>query len=76
MNKQRRTALAEIHAKIAELYDILEEIKDEEECYMDNMPENLHQSERYEKAEEAVYNLEEALSSLEEAMDCIENAKE
>ena len=47
---------------------------DEEQEYMDNMPENFQCSERYEKAEEAVASLEEALDSLDSAMEAIDNA--
>ena len=76
MNKQRRNVLAEIRTKLEELYDILEEVKNEEECCKDNMPENLQNTERYERMEEAVDNLESALSSLEEVIEYIENAEE
>ncbi len=51
-------------------------IKDEEQECMDNMPENLWGSERYEKAEEAVSNLEDAINYLEEAVSSIEYATE
>lgn len=76
MNKQRRKTLNELYEKLAELRDILDEIKDEEEAYRDNIPENLQGSERYEKAEEACDNLDYALSSLEEVLEYIESAAE
>ena len=76
MNKQRRAALDIIYNKLADIRDELDEIRDEEECYWDNMPENLQNSVRYEKADEAVYNMEYAISSLEEAIDYIESTKE
>ena len=47
MNKQRRKALQNIYDKLVELRDELDNIKDEEECYRDNMPENLQNSEKY-----------------------------
>lgn len=72
MNKIRRKSLADIFEKITELKDILENIKDEEECYRDNIPENLQGSERYTKADNAVDKMEEAISSLEEAADSLE----
>ncbi len=74
MNKQRRKTINEIYEKIAELRDWLEEVKDEEECYRDNMPENLQNSERYEIANEACDNLDYAMSSLDDALDYIESA--
>lgn len=76
MNNQRRKTLEEIHNKIADLRDLLEEVKDEEECYRDNMPENLQSSARYEIAENACDNMDSAISSLEEALDYIESASE
>lgn len=74
MNKQRRKTLTDIYDQIAELRDLLEEVKEEEEEYCDNMPENLQNSERYEVAVEACDNLDSALSSIEEALDYIESA--
>lgn len=41
---------------------------------MDNCPENLQGSERYEKMEDAVDNLNDALEKLEEAKEYIEAA--
>ncbi len=72
MNKQRRKTLRELYDIIAEAKDNLEMVMEEEEEYRDNIPENLQGSERYEKAEEAVYNLEEAISNIEEALSLIE----
>lgn len=74
MNKPRRKTLNEIYGKIAELRDWLEEVKYDEEEYRDNMPENLHNSERYGIAEDACDNLDSALDSLDDALDCIESA--
>lgn len=76
MNKQRRKTINEIYEKIADLRNLLEEVKGEEEEYRDNMPENLQNSERYYVAEEACDNLDSAISSLEEALDYIESAAE
>ena len=72
MNKVRRKGLVDIFNKITELKDMLENIKDEEECNRDNIPENLQVSERYAKADNAVDKMEEAISYLEEATDSLE----
>ena len=61
MNKQRRKELQKIYELINEAKDRLEMVKDEEEEYKDNMPENLQGSERYERAEEIVNDLDEAI---------------
>ncbi len=76
MNNPRRKQLAEISEKLSELRSMLESVKDEEEEYMGNIPENLQSSERYEKAENAVDNLDAALDSLDEAISSIESASE
>lgn len=71
MNKARRKVLQEIYNIISDAKDDLEVVFDEEEEYKENIPENLQNSERYEKAEEATDNISLALSSLEEALDYI-----
>ena len=62
--------------QIEELKGTLEDLQQEEEEYRDNMPENLWNSERYERAEEAISNIEDAVSALEEATSSIESAIE
>ena len=66
---------------IFELLGDLEAIREEEEEYRDNMPENLQGSEKYEKADAAVdaitaaYDaLEAADSSMSEPIESIEEA--
>lgn len=76
MNNLRRKTLQNLYDIIANAKDNLDEVRDEEECYKDNMPENLQGSERYERAEETIDALESAISSLEDALDSIEEAKE
>ena len=76
MNKARRKTLQELYDIITEAKDKLDAVRDEEEEYKDNIPENLQCSERYERAEAAVDALESAVSSLEEALDYIEEAQE
>lgn len=76
MNKARRKTINEIYDRLAELRDLIEEVKYEEEEYRDNMPENLQCSERYEIADTACDNLDSAISSIEEALDYIESAAE
>lgn len=76
MNKIRRKTLEQVYEKLADIRDILDEVRDEEECAKDNLPESLEGSERYESMEEAVENLEDALSSIEDALDYIESAME
>lgn len=76
MNKIRRKTLEQVYEKLADIRDIIDEVKDEEACAKDNLPESLEGSERYESMAEAVENLEDALSSIEDALDYIESAME
>ena len=69
MNKARRKTLDDVWGKIMEAKDILEMVKDEEEDVMNNIPENLQGTERYETCETAVYEREEAISYLEDVCD-------
>lgn len=76
MNKIRRKNLQIIIDQLEELKGSLEGILAEEEEYRDNIPENMQESERYEKADEACDNLSDAVDNLEEAISSIEAAIE
>lgn len=54
--------------KAQELQSEIEDILSEEQDYLDNMPENLQYSERYENAETNCENLQAAINSIEEAV--------
>ena len=76
MNKQRRKAIENVTGKIRDLLSDLEMLRDEEEEYKDNIPENLQGTERYERAEECVDNLTEAIDSIESALEEIDECIE
>ena len=76
MNKIRRKSLQEIIDQIDHLRDDLDALKEEEEEYRDNMPENLQGGERYEAAENAISNMEDAVTSLEEVISSLDAAIE
>ena len=76
MNKKRRENIAKAVAILTTAFQIVESIRDEEQDCIDNMPENLEYSERYEKMENAVDKLDDAMSSIEEAKDALEEAAE
>ena len=68
MNKERRKKIDDVIQKInifqntlEELQEMIEEIRDEEQESLDNIPENLQGSERYEAVENSLYNLEDAI---------------
>jgi len=58
--RQRRNAMKALHA-------CLEQIRDSEESYRDNIPENLQGGSAYDIADECVSILSEAIELLESA---------
>lgn len=57
---------------VANVLADVEALRDEEQEYIDNMPESLQSSEKASMAEEAVSNLEEAIERLQEIVDGVE----
>lgn len=74
MNKARRKGLDTISEGIENLKGELDMLMEEEQEYLDNMPESLQSGERYEVAEEAISNMESAISGLDEVIDSIASA--
>lgn len=52
----------------------IEEVMDEEQYSLDNMPENLESSNRYADMENSIDNMEDAISGLDLVVDSIEEA--
>ena len=76
MNKARRKELERAIELMEEARDIIEDCKAEEEEYIENMPENLQYSEKYDIAEAAVEAMERAVESVEDAISNAEEASE
>ena len=76
MNKARRKELSRAVELLEEAQSIIESCRDEEQEYMDNMPENLQESEKYYAAEEAVNNMNEAYDKIDEVINSVESAME
>lgn len=74
MNNVRRKELHKIIESLEILKGELDTLYEDEETCRDNLPESLYGSEKYERADEACYNLESACDSLEEAIDYIDSA--
>lgn len=72
MNKIRRQQLRKWLEDMENIKSELEVIRDDEQDYFDNMPENLQGSQRGMDAEEAIEQMEEAVSSIEDAISIIE----
>lgn len=76
MNKQRRKDiakegedLAKVISMVEDLIPNLENLRDEEQEYLDAMPENMQDGDKGEVAREAVSKLEEAIEALQEMVD-------
>lgn len=73
MNNSRRKQIADALSKIETAYDLLCEVKDEEEMAYENLPESLRSSERGEVMQENIDNLDEAIQELDEAKSTLDN---
>ena len=76
MNNERRKAIAAVRGEIETLVDQfdsiktqLEDIRDEEQDYFDNMPESFQQGDKGQAAEEAISNLDNAIDALDVQLD-------
>lgn len=75
MNNKRRKELDELYEQVEDLKFKLDTIREDEETYKDNIPENLQGSERYETAEEAVEALDNAVDEFDEILQYIDTAR-
>ncbi len=75
MNKKKRIQLKEAEVLLARAMSIVEEVKDDEQMCIDNIPENLQESERYTMMENCIDNLDEALDCISQATDCLDSAQ-
>jgi hypothetical protein len=74
MNKERRQAIAEVKTKLGELRLRVEELREEQDAYVDNMPRGFLQSDRGMAAEVAAGCLWAAHDAIEEAIKELEEA--
>ena len=74
MNKRKRGSLKMAITYLNSAIDIVSSVKNDEQYSLDNMPENLETSERYESMENAIDSLEDALDSIESAKSSIDEA--
>jgi len=67
MNNERRKQIDAVLALVTEARAKLEEIRDDEQQYLDNLPDNMPSRRRSSRLEDAVSNLETVESDLEDA---------
>ena len=73
MNKYRKEKIKKLYGELCRCFSDLNEIRENEEEYHDNIPENLQGSVRAEESEEAIESLNNAADSVSEACDYLEN---
>jgi NADPH-dependent glutamate synthase beta subunit-like oxidoreductase len=76
MNDQRRKGLSMLAAKIQDVYDAVETLRDDEQEYLDNMPEGIREGDKGDKSQEAIDYLDSAVDALSAAIADIESAIE
>lgn len=76
MNNQKREKLKLARGFLNKASDIVSSVLDDEQDCLDNMPDNLQYSDRYERMEAAISKLEDGLNNIEAAEECLEEAAE
>lgn len=76
MNNQKREKLKLARGFLSKASDIVSNVLDDEQDCLDNMPENLQYSDKYERMEAAISKLEDSLNNIEAAEECLEEAAE
>lgn len=74
MNDNRRKNLKRALSMLESANQIISQAADQEQDSLDNLPESLQSSERYEKMEDAVLLLESAIEDIDSASDKLRDA--
>lgn len=74
MDNKRRSSLKEAIQLLTRVSTMVDTVCDKEQDCVDNYPENLQSTERFERMEDAVENLNEALEKIDDAKSCIQAA--
>lgn len=76
MNDNRRNNIRDAISLLERANDILTNAQEEEQDCIENMPESLQNTLRFEKMEEADGYLGDAISSIDDAIESANNAME
>lgn len=76
MNAERRSRIDKLIADLIALQSEAEAIRDDEQDAYDAMPEGIQDSERGQKALEAIYNLDESCDAFDTMIDALKASKE
>ena len=74
MNNSRRKILKRALSMLESASQIISQATEQEQDSLDNLPESLQSSERYEKMEDAVSLLESAIEDIDSASDKLRDA--
>ncbi len=74
MNNRKRDLLKESKTLLGRASSLISQVLEEEEDCLDNMPENLQASEKYERMEDAIDKLESAIEHIDNAQEDIDDA--
>lgn len=72
MNKARRKRLGKVFDKCAEILEILEAVKEEEDEAYENLPDSFRDGERGEEMQGYIEMIDEATGYIEDAQSVIE----
>lgn len=73
MNKQRRKQLAEASALLAQVQEIIESVKDDEQEAHDNLPDSIQYGEKGQQMEEYINALDEAYGQCDDLVSIIDD---
>lgn len=74
MNDKRRNLIRGVKTALEDIESRIDIIRDDEEESLDNIPENLQYSDRYERIEAAVDALNDALELVDQLQDKLDDA--
>lgn len=74
MNNKKRILLKTAVGFLEKAEEIVERVSDDEQDCLDNMPENLQSSEKYERMEDVIDNLDVVMGHIDNAKDYINEA--
>ena len=73
-NKRRSVVLKTAIPLLDRAFDIVSDVYYAEQDALENIPENLQSSSRYEKIEDAISSLDEAMDNIEKAVENLQEA--
>lgn len=74
MDDRRRGQLRDALNMLSNAASVVERVCDKEQACVDNYPENLQSTERFEKMEDALDSLNDALEKIDDAKSHIQSA--